>query len=177
MTADQLAMLQEQGKTPENLPRYKHLPGERSMRAAELYAAVMRLTEVRELWVMHVPASATLARGWPDLTILGPRGCIFRKLLDEHGMLHPNSATVLNRLRRSGINADVWRPAQLHDGTIEAELEMVDCVRPRVYQLRCEECTEPFEWRAPDRRWCSSRCRMRRARRLKKQKLKAASQA
>ena len=49
MTADQLAMLQEQGKTPENLPRYKHLDGERPMRTAELYAAVMRLTEPRGL--------------------------------------------------------------------------------------------------------------------------------
>jgi hypothetical protein len=117
MTSDQLAMLQEQGKTPESLPRYKHLSAERSMRAAELYAAVMRLTEVRGLWVMHLPESATLARGWPDLTIVGPWGVIFRKLLDEHSALNHNPAVVLNRLRRSGINADVWRPQQLHDGT------------------------------------------------------------
>ena len=88
MTADQLAMLQEQGATPEDQPRYKHQPGERPMRVAELYAAIIRLTEARGLWVMHVPASQTLARGWPDLTILGARGVIFRKLLDEYGQLH-----------------------------------------------------------------------------------------
>jgi hypothetical protein len=62
---------------------------------------------------MHVPASATPARGWPDLTILGPHGVIFRKLLDEYGQLHPNSATVLNALRRSCINVGVWQPMQL----------------------------------------------------------------
>jgi len=170
MTSDQLAMLQEQGKTPENLPRYKHLPGERSMRAAELYAAVMRLTEVRELWVMHVPASATIAKGWPDLTILGSRGTIFRKLLDEHGQLHPNCSTVLNRLRRSGINAGVWRPEQLHDGTVERELDMVAPQRPVVLSLICEQCHEPFEATLATRRFCTPACRLKRARQVKKQK-------
>ena len=177
MTADQLAMLQEQGKTPENLPRYKHQPGERSMRAAELYAAVIRLTEVRELWVMHVPASATLARGWPDLTILGPRGVIFRKLLDEHGQLARDPSIVLDILQRSGINAGLWRPEQLHDGTIEAELDMVTYERPKVYQLRCEQCNEPFTGTLSSRRFCSGRCRMKHARQVKKQQAEAAGRA
>jgi hypothetical protein len=86
---------------------------------------------------MHMPASATLARGWPDLTILGPRGVIFRKLLDEHNQLNQNSTVVLNILRRSGINAGVWRPAQLHDGTIEAELDLAAPERLKVHRLAC----------------------------------------
>lgn len=144
------------------------------MRAAELYATVMRLAEVRELWVMHVPASATLARGWPDLTILGPRGVIFRKLLDEHGQLARDPSIVLDILRRSGINAGLWRPAQLHDGTVERELDMVASERPKILRLRCEACRQPFTATLSSRRFCSGRCRMKYARQVRKQKDEAA---
>jgi hypothetical protein len=104
MTADQLAMLQERGKTPENLPRYKHRLGERSMRTAELHAAVLRLAAERRLQVIHGVPRAMLAIGWPDPVIMGPGGVLFRKLTDEHSQLHSNSAAVLEkpvpRLRR-----------------------------------------------------------------------------
>jgi hypothetical protein len=55
---------------------------------------------------------------------------IFRKL-DEHAQLAYSSTVVLDTLRRSGIDVDVWRPAQFWDGMVEAELDMVCPERPR----------------------------------------------
>jgi hypothetical protein len=125
------------------------------MRAAELYAAVMRLTEVRDLWVMHVPASATLARGWPVLTILGPGGTIFRKLLDEHGQPGSNSRVVLDYLYAGYADVGIWRPRDLWSGEIEGQLDRIRGEAAVAY-LACQECSRPFARMGRNHKYCDS---------------------
>lgn len=63
--------------------------------------------------------------GWPDLTVLGPAGILFRELKQEGGRLTPEQREVGWIMRSVGLSWKVWRPSCLDDGSIDKELESV----------------------------------------------------
>jgi hypothetical protein len=58
----------------------------------------------------HTFDSRRSERGYPDLTIAGPRGVIFRELKSSTGRLSPDQRRWLDRLTEAGADAGVWRP-------------------------------------------------------------------
>ncbi len=56
-------------------------------------------------------------RGWPDWSIRGARGVIFRELKSQRGRVEPDQQAWLDAL-----GGDVWRPSDLLSGKIAAEL-------------------------------------------------------
>jgi hypothetical protein len=161
-------------------------PGERTIRAAELYALVVELASARDLWMLHVPDSRTLARGWPDLVIVSPYGTLFRELKDEEGMLSLDQLYVLKCLKRAGADAGIWRPAQLHDGTIERQLDAIapwyhgDAVWATgpAYEARsCLECAKTFIPAKAPQKYCTDQCRSRASSRRWREKEAAPSEA
>lgn len=60
--------------------------------------------------------------GYPDWTICGPAGIMWRELKSEAGRLSRAQQDWLKRLRVAGGDADVWRPEDLWSGRIANEL-------------------------------------------------------
>ncbi len=50
-------------------------------------------------------------KGFPDLVISGPGGCIFRELKSEKGKVAPEQQTWIDMLTNAGEDAKVWRPS------------------------------------------------------------------
>lgn len=69
-------------------------------------------------------------KGYPDLTIAGPGGVLFRELKSARGVLSPEQKRWRDRLAASGADFAVWQPADLHSGRIEQELRALK--RPRI---------------------------------------------
>lgn len=61
--------------------------------------------------------------GFPDLVIVGTRGTAYRELKRQDGRPTAPQRRWLAYLTASGQNARTWRPADLVDGTILAELK------------------------------------------------------
>lgn len=70
-------------------------------------------------WITAVQGDG---KGYPDLTIVGPGGVLFRELKSTRGVLAPKQREWMMRLRSAGMDAAVWRPADLVEGVIEREL-------------------------------------------------------
>ena len=64
-------------------------------------------------------------KGFPDLTLAGHGGLLFRELKTTRGVLSPEQKTWLAALTAAGADAGVWRPDDLHSGRIEAELRAI----------------------------------------------------
>ena len=60
--------------------------------------------------------------GWPDETLVGHGAIMFRELKSATGRATREQMAILDRLRMAGEDAGIWRPADLYDGTIAAEL-------------------------------------------------------
>jgi hypothetical protein len=67
-------------------------------------------------------------KGFPDLVIVGPGGILYRELKTDVGRLSPEQVVWLRKLAVVS-DAGTWRPADLHDGTIERELKAIRKVR------------------------------------------------
>lgn len=67
-------------------------------------------------------ATTTSVVGWPDLELVGRGQVLHRELKTDKGKVDPAQVDVLNELRANGADARVWRPADLHDGTVVREL-------------------------------------------------------
>jgi hypothetical protein len=52
-----------------------------------------------------------LAKGWPDIDVMGRRGVLFRTLADEHSSPTREQVEVLTGLRKAYCNA--WIQAEL----------------------------------------------------------------
>jgi hypothetical protein len=61
-------------------------------------------------------------KGYPDLTIVGHGGILFRELKSAKGVCSPEQVVWLRELTAAGQDAKIWRPADLESGRIEAEL-------------------------------------------------------
>lgn len=92
----------------------------------ELDEQVVALCRKYQLWTMHIPDSRQVdSRGWPDRVFIGPKGALFRELKTAAGSLTHDQRLVGYRMKGAGLDWAVWRPDDLRDGTIEAELRRI----------------------------------------------------
>lgn len=70
----------------------------------------------------HVYDSRRSAAGWPDLVIRFPGYILFRELKTAKGRVSRDQQWWLDSLRSAGLDAGVWRPVDLREGRIPAEL-------------------------------------------------------
>lgn len=90
---------------------------------ADLQRAVMDLARWLGLLVFHSGDSRRdSCAGYPDLTIAGQRGVIWRELKAATGRLRPEQSDWLTRLQLAGADADVWRPTDMTSGRIRTEM-------------------------------------------------------
>jgi hypothetical protein len=98
-----------------------------------LLVAVIDLCRLRGLLVAHFrPAQSQSGRwltavqgdgkGYPDLTIVGPGGVMWRELKSATGATSPEQRVWLSALTEAGVDAGVWKPRDLASGRIAAEL-------------------------------------------------------
>jgi hypothetical protein len=98
----------------------------------DLLSAVLDLCKLYRLRVAHFRPART-GQGWrtpveadgagfPDLVIVGSI-MIVRELKGASGQVTPEQRTWLDRFDLAGVDSGVWRPAQWHDGTIDAQLK------------------------------------------------------
>lgn len=93
------------------------------MTEAELMEGVRGLCRFHGYPVFHVRDSrGAWGPGYPDLTICGQRGVIFRECKSASGMLRPDQRAWGRALTSAGADWAVWRPADWHLGRIAGEL-------------------------------------------------------
>ena len=68
-------------------------------------------------------------KGWPDWSIRGPRGVLFRELKSQRGRVEPEQREWLDALAAAGADVDVWRPEDLLSGRIAHELTAISALR------------------------------------------------
>ena len=94
-----------------------------TMTEAELMEAVRAVVRDLGLLAFHAADSRrTWGRGYPDLTIAGRGGCIWRECKTESGSLSAEQREWGDTLKLGGGNWRVWRPRDLLDGSIGREL-------------------------------------------------------
>ncbi len=77
-------------------------------------------------WITAVQGDG---KGYPDLTIAGPAGVLFRELKAQAKYPTPEQKVWIAALAGSGADVAVWKPRDLTSGRIAAELQAV--CRPR----------------------------------------------
>jgi len=96
-----------------------------AMTEAELLTQVRQAAKVLGLLCYHTYSSRRSEPGFPDLVIVGRRGVLIRELKTERGTVTSAQSVWLNALDDAGIDADVWRPASLLDGSILDQLRSI----------------------------------------------------
>lgn len=66
--------------------------------------------------------TATSCVGYPDLHLWGRGRSLHRELKTDTGKMTTGQAAVIASMRAAGIDADVWRPADLDSGRVQREL-------------------------------------------------------
>jgi hypothetical protein len=101
-----------------------------SMSEKQLDGAVRRLMNDLGLapFAFHPYGAGRYRAGYPDWTIAGDRGLLFRELKTERGRLTAAQTAWIERLRALGLDADVWRPRDLHAGRIGRELAAISAL-------------------------------------------------
>lgn len=86
---------------------------------------IARITDYG-LWYLYIRDPRPYpARGWPDLTILGLRGVLYREIKTPGDVLRPMQRWVGNRLLAAGHDWAVWTRAELDSGQADAELAAI----------------------------------------------------
>jgi hypothetical protein len=80
------------------------------MTERELLDAIRAACKWGGLLCYHTHDSRRSEPGYPDVTVCGPRGVLFRELKSDRGRLSSEQWTWLERLTEAGADADVWRP-------------------------------------------------------------------
>jgi hypothetical protein len=87
------------------------------------YALIKMLEDNFPLFLkQHNSDSRKAHRGWPDWTIGGPCGVLFRELKRESESPTDEQQAWLDTLTASGADADCWRPSDLLSGRIAREI-------------------------------------------------------
>jgi len=73
----------------------------------------------------HTHDSRRSEPGFPDLVIVGRRGVLIRELKRQRGAVTSAQSAWLDALTTAGADADVWRPADLIDGTVLDQMRAV----------------------------------------------------
>lgn len=92
------------------------------MTERELQEQVRLMCSQLGLYHYHPHDSRRSTAGWPDSVIIGRAGIIFRELKTQSGQLSADQRQVGYLLAACGLSWEVWRPADLLDGTIGAQL-------------------------------------------------------
>lgn len=89
-----------------------------------LQAQIMALAFDLGWLAYHTHDSRRSNPGWPDLALCHPKRGRFmvRELKKSNGRVTPEQRKWIHALGESGIDVGVWRPAELLDGTVLAEL-------------------------------------------------------
>lgn len=90
------------------------------MREAEFQVDVIKAATLFGLATYHTYDSRRSGAGFPDLTIVGANGILFRELKTDVGRVSPQQQYWLAVLVESGADAKVWRPSDWP--TITSEL-------------------------------------------------------
>lgn len=93
-----------------------------AMSEDELLSTVRLYGKQFDLLVFHPHDSRRSEAGFPDCTIVGRRGVMWRELKRENGRVTAAQQTWLNRLTSAGQDAGVWRPSQLVSGRVLREM-------------------------------------------------------
>lgn len=105
-----------------------------AMSEAELMEAIRAMVKDLGLLAFHAADSRrSWGRGYPDLTIVGKAGCIWREYKTGHGSLSPEQRQWGDALRAAGQRWSVWRPRHLLDGSIGRELADVAAIQPALF--------------------------------------------
>lgn len=83
------------------------------------------ITELGLKYQIHRDSRRDDVRGWPDLFVIGPAGCLWRELKAERGRLTPEQRGIGAMLLRLGLSWQVWRPTELINGTVRRQLEAI----------------------------------------------------
>lgn len=103
------------------------------LRTAHFRAAQLKDRDGEARWVTAVQGDG---KGYPDLTIVGPGGVLFRELKSERGIVAPEQKAWLDDLAAGGADAGVWRPADLRSGRISTELRALRSSASRAQPAR-----------------------------------------
>lgn len=95
---------------------------------AEFLSKVRKLCFFYGLACYHTYRSDRSEPGYPDLTIVGARGVMFRELKVESGRVTPMQKYWLDAMRSAGLDADVWKPSDFPD-RVQRELKALGRVR------------------------------------------------
>jgi hypothetical protein len=97
------------------------------MTEKELEAEVLALADKMRLAVLVIPDSRRLVYGpgYPDLTVFGRSGVLYRELKTEGGKLSRPQVAWKYKIQGTGGNWGIWRPGHLAAGRIEYELWQV----------------------------------------------------
>jgi hypothetical protein len=90
-----------------------------------LAAHVRKLMKDLGLLGYHTLRSLGSEQGYPDWTICGPGGVLFRELKRQGRNPTPAQQRWLDALAAAGQDAGVWRPADLLSGQIARELAAI----------------------------------------------------
>jgi VRR-NUC domain len=111
--------------------RERHLALAAGMLEKELLANIRELVKTeggqRKGWLIyHTHDSQRSERGWPDLAVKRPDGCVlFRELKKQDGRVTAEQEAWLKALAGEGLDVGVWRPIDWLDRTIHHELGIV----------------------------------------------------
>lgn len=70
-------------------------------------------------------AKKSTGKGWPDLTVVGPGGALFRELKRDGEYPKPEQRRWLAELTTARLDAGVWKTADWESGRIERELKAI----------------------------------------------------
>lgn len=90
-----------------------------------LEAHIRRLMKDLNLRGYHTHDSRRSPDGYPDWTIVGQRGVLFRELKREGKDPTGKQQEWLDDLAAAGADADVWRPSDLLSGRIQREMTAI----------------------------------------------------
>jgi hypothetical protein len=91
----------------------------------------------------YVTDSRTVPPGWPDLTLYGQGGLIYRELKTEIGRLSVAQKATHADLSAAGQDVAVWRPSDMASGRITRELTVLRRPCPR---LQSEDIDLVMDW-------------------------------
>lgn len=94
----------------------------KAMSEGDLMGHIARLCRDLGLLAYHTHDSRRSERGYPDWTIVGPSGLLFRECKDEVKKPTTEQVKWLTALRAVGYDADLWRPSDLLAGRVQQEL-------------------------------------------------------
>jgi hypothetical protein len=94
-----------------------------------LDAHVRRMFKDLGLMAYHTRTSIGSAKGYPDWTIAGPGGQMWRELKTQRGKVTADQQAWLDVLTAGGGDAGVWRPEHLLSGQIASELAAISALK------------------------------------------------